>query len=574
MNQFDPEPNLASPSRLWWCRPRVAVLMALVIWVFYLTCTTRSTLWDRDEPRFATASVEMVNSGNYLYPTFNGQLRPDKPVLIYWLMSTTIKLFGPTELAVRFFAPLGTLLACLFTWIIGRRLFSEEAAWWAMMILATTPQMFISGMGATTDAVLLACIVGAIVPFVLTITTGFRAWHIVIMTIAMGLAQLNKGPVGIAVPLMTIFAAMWLGRRDMTVTRRYWLYVLIAAAVSVGMFLAWAIPANTATGNELAQQGLGHHVVNRILKPQESHGGPIVYYIPVIIAFFAPWTLFLPGALSALLGKRLAGVTGRAILLGWFLPTFILMSLVATKLPHYILPTFPAMALAIGATLSLARQDALDPRDRKWLRRGVWLYAPVGIGQALAAAALGVVLLAFEDQLPPKARPWGELLTPLAWPCVVLGAVLGATAVVAIRDHLAGRWQRAAASLLIGTLASNVAVASFVMPATEEVAKLSPAIAEAIRREAPGTAVFTYEFGEPSLNFYLNGPMITPLFSDEQVVQWVGESLPATLVIPRKYLDRIVEAHGPLPVREIAARKGVNHANGKLIELVAVLRGG
>src|SRR5690349_25144496 len=79
---------------------------ALAIFCFATWLTTRSTLWDRDEPRFEQAAVEMASSGQWLYPTFNGELRPDKPILIYWLMALPVRWLGASEWAVRAWSPL------------------------------------------------------------------------------------------------------------------------------------------------------------------------------------------------------------------------------------------------------------------------------------------------------------------------------------------------------------------------------------------------------------------------------------------------------------------------------------
>ena len=105
--------------------------LVVVVWCGYLWTTTRSTLWDRDEPRNATAAVEMVQSGDLLVPTFNSEPRLHKPILMYWLMALSVNVLGPTVLAVRFWAPLGIAISCLLTAWIARRLYGPEAGWWA-----------------------------------------------------------------------------------------------------------------------------------------------------------------------------------------------------------------------------------------------------------------------------------------------------------------------------------------------------------------------------------------------------------------------------------------------------------
>ena len=116
-------------------------LIAAAIFCAYLFLAAHSTLWDRDEARFCRATYELVNDGNYLYATFNGKLRPDKPILIYWLMLVPVKLFGQAEWAYRLCAILGTVFACVFTYLIGRELFTRRAGLWAMAILGASPLM-------------------------------------------------------------------------------------------------------------------------------------------------------------------------------------------------------------------------------------------------------------------------------------------------------------------------------------------------------------------------------------------------------------------------------------------------
>ena len=107
-----------------------------------------------------------------------------------------------------------------------------------------------------------------------------------------------------------------------------------------------------------------------------------------MIAGFFPWVIFLPGAFSAIIGKRIGNAGTRNILLSWIIVTVVLMTIAATKLPHYILFAWPAMAVMTGATIVASGQNVLNERDRKWLRGGVWFLGPVGLG--IAAGLIGV----------------------------------------------------------------------------------------------------------------------------------------------------------------------------------------
>jgi 4-amino-4-deoxy-L-arabinose transferase-like glycosyltransferase len=189
-----------------------AILVALAVMGIYLFASTRTTLWDRDEPFYARATVEMVESGNYLVPTFNNDMWPDKPILSYWLMSLPIRLLGPTEFACRFFAAVGAALTCLLTFFMGKRLLSAKAGLWAMVILASTSMVLSIGTLAISDAVLLPFIVGALVVFVHSFGLRVRVFHIVLIGIALGFGMLAKGPIGL-LPIPVIIVATSLGRR-------------------------------------------------------------------------------------------------------------------------------------------------------------------------------------------------------------------------------------------------------------------------------------------------------------------------------------------------------------------------
>lgn len=317
----------------------------------------RSQLWDRDEPRFARAAVEMVDSGHYLVPTFNGELRPDKPILIYWLMSVPLRVLGPSELAVRLPSVVGVAAACLLTFLTGRRMFGHAAGLWSMTILATCPMTLVVGTAATADGTLLAFITLGLWAFVEASLRGPRLWLDVAMVVAVGGAQLTKGPVGLAIIVLSVVTGAILGRRELHLGKRFWLGFTLAVLVGTGLFLLWAIPANAATGGEFAARGLGHHVWDRMLSPQEGHGasGWVTYlatmplYLLVIAIGFLPWTFSLPAALGRESAAALSRAQ-RAILWGWVLPTLVLMSLVVTKLPHYVLPLFPPLAMATAAS--------------------------------------------------------------------------------------------------------------------------------------------------------------------------------------------------------------------------------
>ena len=180
---------------------RTAAITALAICACLLAVGSLTTLWDRDEPRFAQAAVEMIASGDYLVPTFNGEVRAQKPPLVYWLMTASLRVLGPREIAVRVWSPIGIALAAYATFIIGRRFWSARVGLAAMVILALTPMTIVQGTAATTDAVLLASITTALAlfsRFLVQVPRWTDAW---LLALALAVGLLVKGPVAIVLPI-------------------------------------------------------------------------------------------------------------------------------------------------------------------------------------------------------------------------------------------------------------------------------------------------------------------------------------------------------------------------------------
>jgi len=529
-----------------------AMLIALAIVALYLLISTRTTLWDRDEPRFARAVVEMVESGNYLVPTLNGRLWADKPILFYWLLSLPVRLFGPTELALRLFAAIGTASTCLLTFFIARRLWNSRAGLWAMVILASTFMMFATGTIATIDAVLLPLLTSIMLIFTLVMTGGrCRFYHVIFMGIALGLAMLAKGPMA-ALPIVAMLTTGWLSRKTLPRPGRWLWQLAIVLLLGLTIFSAWALPADRATNGEFLRIFFGRHVLGRALRPMEHHGGRFLlylpYYLPIIICGFFPWILHLPGAFSMLLTRRLGGPNCRALLIGWIVPAIVLMSLAATKLPHYILFIWPALALATAGTIVAAE-------DRRWLRGGIWFFGPVAAGGSLAL----------------MAGPWFLPMSHLHRPCLAAGVILAGMSILAIRYQLADRPVPAAKVLIAGMLCFNIPLVFGVLPAVEQL-KISPPIADAVNQKTPKqTSVATYKYGEPSLNFYV-GRKIEPLHSEQAVVDWARQPKPGVLIIPKDVLDNIEQRYETLPLKQIASKKGLNLSKGNPLEVLALIR--
>lgn len=314
---------------------RLPVGVAFTVLVF---AAGSAPLVDRDEPRYAQAVREMRATGDLLVPRNFGALRPDKPILIYWLQFAATALLGEVELGFR----LPSLMAVvLWLWATAGlcREFGGEAQWILL------PGMAIAGLYATPDALVGAFVASSLWAFLRSVNKAKTSWA-TLGWVLLGLGILAKGPVA---PLF-VFSALggFLGR-DKTGWQKvfpWWGPVLAAALVA-----AWVVPAGLATDWVLIKQAIGRHLLERFLRPLEGHGlrgfwgivlGPPFYLTSLA---FASWPLAL-GLRSALgEAKQSNARLWRTVVWGTGLP-LIALSLAATKLPHYILPAAPLVVLA------------------------------------------------------------------------------------------------------------------------------------------------------------------------------------------------------------------------------------
>jgi 4-amino-4-deoxy-L-arabinose transferase-like glycosyltransferase len=532
-----------------------AAVISLAIMGICLLTASQTTLWDRDEPRFARAAVEMINSGKYLIPTFNGELWADKPVLTYWVQALGIKLFGSNAFACRFFSAIGAAITCFLVFVIGIRLFDSKTALWAMGILATSVMMLTIGTLATADAVTIPFTMGAMTLFVYGKESGMRIYQVILLGVALGLGILAKGPIGL-MPLPVIVAYLSLNGRNLRIGK-YILQVSAALVIALIVFAIWAVPVNKETGGEFLRVFIGHHVIDRALTPFEHHGGNrllyLFYYFPVIIAGFFPWTIFLPGAISALWSGRLIDQSGRALLLAWIIPIFIIMSLAATKLPHYILFIWPALALAAAGIINAAQQGKLAQADIIWLRRGNWFFVPVAFGLSTAFII----------------APWFVQIPGLRLAGFSTGMVLLIASLYACILQFRSRFASSAVTILAGIIVFEILLGNVVLPKLEYI-KIPPSIARDINaKTAPDVPVASCKFNEPSLNFYI-GRKIEQFSSEDAALGWIQNQKSAVLIVPSDSFE-IMRRNSSMSFNEISSKNGYNYSKGKPVKVLAVL---
>ena len=389
----DPVP-VHAPVHVWgplsWLahRPRlVLVVLCLILWspgVFSLPPL------DRDESRFAQSSKQMLETGNLIDIRFGEVPRYKKPVGIYWMQAAATKIAGRGDLTqiwtYRLPSLLGAIAAVLLCFWCARAFVAADAAFLASALLAGTLLLAAEATIATTDAVQLACVLGMqgmLFRAYLANKDGpplgrglaLAGWA------AFGLGILVKGPGVLAVAGTTMVGlTLWDRNPRWLLKTRPLEGIALALAIAAPWFVAIALKSHGG----FFQESLGHDFGGKLVSGQESHGAPPGYFLALSSAIFWPAVLFLLPGLGAAIRARAEPAI--RFLLVWA-ASWVIFEAVPTKLPHYVLPVFPAL-------LILAAVWALKPHgEEKLWQKVLFFAAPVQFALAAAALAVGAMIL-------------------------------------------------------------------------------------------------------------------------------------------------------------------------------------
>ena len=374
------------------------------------------SLWDMDEGVNAECAREMAEAGTWVVPTFNWELRTAKPVLLYWLQRFAFLAFGVSEWSARLPSVLLGIGTVLVTYELGRRMFDALTGLLAGVALASAVQFCMLSHAATPDAPLI---------FFTTLTfylvwcgqeNNGRSW-LIIPAIPCGLAVLSKGPVGLALPGLA-FVLFFLWNREW---RRLFDHRLLFGIVIFLLVVGpWVGLVAAETKGEWLAKFLQNENVNRITTAQENHSGWPIYYVLCVLVLFAPWssvigvTLWfgvrgtrLPQSPSTIVDGLSSQVRAHRFLLCWFCAYLIPFSLIATKLPNYIGPLYPALALLSARFLMQWRAGEIAVP--KWVMivatAGVSITGLcIGVGFMVVSGALKLDIKGM--RLFPDLLPW------------------------------------------------------------------------------------------------------------------------------------------------------------------------
>ena len=519
-----------------------------------------SSVFDRDEARFALAVREMRARGEFVVPTNWGKPRTHKPILAYWLALGSERVLGPGEFAWRLPSALCGLLSICLTAAIARSLFGERAGLRAGAILATALVFVLESKILTSDATLLASttlsfwawlrlrgatrraplwrflfwlgvglgLLAKAVNVAFLIAAGCALSYLrspwsrrgrTLLFVALGLGALAVSFPGIAVlgPLVLALVALCFlivelrsSAVESSAKRLGWSWgVPLALAIAA----LWFVPALVRTHGSFWSEGVGHHLLGRTVTPFEGHRALPGYYLLTTVAAFFPWAAFLPAALAQAWREARS-----QFLLAWILGPWILDELIASKLPHYVLVTFPALAVLVAAEWERRAHGESRPTARIRVIETALFAIP-----CLLLAVAGALLWRLEH---PTIRA-------LALALVVLALVLAARVA---QLQARGLSERLFSTVLAGALALYLLLFLGLFPALEPL-RIAPALGAAVARLGrPAEPIHLIEFRPESLGCTL--PAGHPVVEDQTAVtRALAGARPGLFLVPNDARD-------------------------------------
>ncbi|MBX3479711.1 MAG: glycosyltransferase family 39 protein [Caulobacter sp.] len=542
------ESRLDALARGW----RGPLIAAVIAFVAGLPGLMAMPPLDRDESRFAQATSQMLETGDYVAINFQDQPRDKKPVGIHWMQAVSVALFSHVEdrdiWPYRIPSLLGAMLAAAACAWGARVWFGERAGLMAGAMFGASFLLSTEAFIAKTDAVLAGCVTLAMAAlgriYAASLGVGEAGWRTsLLLWLGIAFGILVKGPVIAMVVLLTL-AALWAWDRDARWMKHIgwgWGLVLVLAVCG-----PWALAITVASDGGFWGAAIGGDLAPKLVGGHERHGGPFGYHLLISPLTLFPFCVLLPAALIS--GWKHRAEPGVRFALCWLIPTWLAFEILPTKLFHYSLPTHAALFWLMAAALR-------EPLTRWGRYAGA---AVLALGAGVLSVAAAMLMVRYGD---PSDLTWAAITTGLF-------ALSGVTAIILIL-------RRAAASgvIVAGALAVLAHAAFFGQfgPRLEPFWP-APRIAMALERtglapkdgRTPGP-VEVDGYSEASMVFTLGTR--TGVGGPEDAVRALAEGRPAIVEKKEeKAFLALMKARG-VPVDPVTRLKALNYSTGKDLDL-------
>jgi 4-amino-4-deoxy-L-arabinose transferase-like glycosyltransferase len=480
-------------------------LLLLAAGLLFFSALGRSPLIEPDEGRNAEVGREMMVTGDWISPHFNGFVVLDKPAVFFWMVAASLKTFGVSEWAARFPSALMGVATMLLVWFLAGRMFGGSTGLRAGLIFVTSPLALVLAREVIFDMTLTFLVTLAMVAFWLAEENQYRVpWFELLMFAAMGLAVITKGFVGILIPLISILIYQAVRGRWREWLRLRWgwgLLVLLAVA------LPWFI-AVSMRNPDFPRYAFWNESLKRFATGAARRGGGIFYYIPVFVGGFFPWSLFvlIAGWNRLRRWRELRQELGRPILflLCWAAWVFVFFTLSHSKLPTYFLPAIVPLSILAAQVWQDVGEEG-QTRAPDWLTAGFALL--LGLGVIAAAASHSWLYTWLAKRLHGKVQPdvSGFIQPCLLYTGLILAALgfLGRRLAIEMRGRTAAAATFALAAAIFPVLALRWYTPWRLFAEGHSSRRLAETILASPLRDSP---IVGYYYFRNSLPFYLHRP--------------------------------------------------------------------
>ncbi len=520
----------------WLGHPLVeALCIAALALTLHLVGNGRISLFDRDEPRYAQCAREMRQSGDWLRPTFNGEPRYHKPVLIYWLMQAGTAIGGDNPFGARLVSALMGAATVMITWGLGRSMLGPLGGRLAALMLACAPIAVAEAKMATTDATLAAFVVGG-QALLWRLAKGPSRSAALGFWALMALAFLTKGPVGPALVACAGIVSWWWGGPTACWRRLHWRWGLL---LFVALVAPWFITIGWLSRGEFFRFALGSQLVDRVARGVENHGAFPGYYLVTMLGCFHPWSALMPAAILAGWKQRRERPE-LGFLLGWVVGPWVLLECVQTKLIHYYLPALPGAALLVSWLVGEVLASGVSVRRWRLGRLAMGL-----LGGTALAGAVGMVALAW------------VFPAPMRWPLLTLAALVFCGTLFAIDRFRMADTRRAVYGLVTTWSLVMFLTGAWCLPSAEPF-RVSGTVAAKLHEwsDKESARPILANFQQPSVIYAYGGP-IGVINSYEELLERLESGKPLVAALRDVDLDRIAM----LPEISVSVRETIRGFN-------------
>ncbi|MDH6248232.1 4-amino-4-deoxy-L-arabinose transferase-like glycosyltransferase [Polynucleobacter sphagniphilus] len=531
--------------------PGKILLLVLLYSLLWFGTLNYRHLIPSDEGRYAEMAREMLVTGDWITPRYNGYKYFEKPPLQIWATAAAFQAFGIGDWQARLWTALTGFLTILCIGFTGARIYNARAGWLGALVLASSPMWVIAGHFNSLDMGLSAFLVAALCSLLFAQSsenkTLSRNWMWACWA-CMALATLSKGVIGIAIPAM-VFVVYSISAWDWKIWKR--LYLISGIALYLAITAPWF--ALVARRNpEFLEFFFIHEHLQRFTQDDHSRTGPIYYFIPLLLIGFLPWIAQIPSSIAQAWRERRGYFSPSWLLVCWFLVILGFFSISHSKLPGYIIPIFPALAMLVGNCLD-QNLGLINSLSKSWQL------------QTLGFAMLGFVGFFFLSAIGQQARPDEiEAYTQYThWVIAALIALIGFNLFAFVQSKRKGLAS-------ITSFASGFFLCAIIAGTGHEVLGRAVSgidLANQVKASIPKNAnIYSVRILDHTVPFYLGRTMVMVEFPDELEfgvnqepdlwipsldafkVRWNEDQSAYALMVPEQYLE--LQKTG-LPMQEL-----------------------